>query len=36
MSCQEDVVLLLLYTDVHTVTFGRMNANNANLSNQVR
>jgi hypothetical protein len=35
MSCQKGVLLMRLYTEIQTVTFGRMNTNNANLSNQV-
>jgi hypothetical protein len=35
MSCQKGVMLMLLYTEIQTVTFGRMNTNNAHLSNQI-
>jgi hypothetical protein len=28
------VMLMLLYTEIHTVKFGRMNTNDAHLSNQ--
>jgi hypothetical protein len=31
MSCQKGVMLMLLYTEIQTVTFGRMNANNAHI-----
>jgi hypothetical protein len=34
MSCQKGVMLMLIYTEIQTVTFGRMNTNNARLSNQ--
>jgi hypothetical protein len=27
MSCQKGVMLMLLYTEIQTVTFGRMNTN---------
>jgi hypothetical protein len=36
MSCQKGVILMLLYTEIQTVTFGRMNTSNAHLSNQIR
>jgi hypothetical protein len=36
MSCQKDVMLMLLYTEIQTVTFGRMNTNNAHLSKEIR
>jgi hypothetical protein len=36
MSCQKGVILMLLYTEIQTVTFGRMNINNVHLSNQIR
>jgi hypothetical protein len=35
MSCQKGVMLVLLYTKIETVTFQRMDTNNAHLSNQV-
>jgi hypothetical protein len=35
MSCQKGVILMLLYTEIQTVTFGRMNTKNAHLSNQI-
>jgi hypothetical protein len=34
MSCQKGVTLMLLYTEIQTAAFGRMNTNNAHLSNQ--
>jgi hypothetical protein len=35
MSCQKSVVLMLLYTEMQTITFGCMNTNNAHLSNEI-
>jgi hypothetical protein len=35
MSCQKDVMLMLLYTDIQPVIFGRMNTNSEHLSNQI-
>jgi hypothetical protein len=35
MSCQRGVMLTLLYTEIQTVTFGRMNTNNTHLSKQI-
>jgi hypothetical protein len=35
MSCQKGVILMLLYTEIQIVTFGRMNTNNTYLSNQI-
>jgi hypothetical protein len=35
MSCQKGVILMLLYTDTQTVTFGRIDTNNAHFSNQI-
>jgi hypothetical protein len=34
-SCQKGVMLMLLYTEIQTVTFGHMNTNNEHLSNQI-
>jgi hypothetical protein len=35
MSCKKGVILMLLYTEIQTATLGRMNTNNAHLSNQI-
>jgi hypothetical protein len=35
MSCQKGVMLMLLYTEIQTVTFGLVKTNNAHLSNQI-
>jgi hypothetical protein len=35
MPCQKGVMLMLLHTEIPTVTFGSMNTNNAHLSNQI-
>jgi hypothetical protein len=35
MSCQKGVILMLLYTEIQTVTFGRMNTNNAHMSKKI-
>jgi hypothetical protein len=35
MSCQKGELLMLLYTEIQTVTLGRMNTNNAHLSDQI-
>jgi hypothetical protein len=35
MSCQRDVMLMLLYTEIQTVIFGCMSTNNALLLNKV-
>jgi hypothetical protein len=32
MSCLKGVMLMLLYTEIQTVTFGRMDTNNAHFS----
>jgi hypothetical protein len=34
-SCQKGVMLMLFYRETQIVTFGRMNASNAHLSNQI-
>jgi hypothetical protein len=35
MSYQKGVILMLLYTEIQKATFGRMNTNNAHLSNHI-
>jgi hypothetical protein len=35
MSYQKGVKLMLLYTEIQTATFGRMNSNNAHLSKEI-
>lgn len=35
MSCLKAVMLLLLYTEIQKVTFGCMDNNNAQMSNQI-
>jgi hypothetical protein len=35
MSSQKGVMLMLLYTEIQTVTFGRMKTNNAHLSKPI-